>query len=206
MSDDKFYVKFKKARPIKKFVDEHNYAKTHTPLAIMMLNDTLPFLTIIAFLLLGFLGNWWHPGWLVFFAIPIYYMLRSAIVHKSAEMVPIVPIVTVVYLCLGCIWGMWHPYWAIFVAIPLYYMIIAAIKGANWSRIFDIIVPLVAVGIFLALGFTLNAWHPGWMVFFLIPLYYTLRSTVRRYQGIIDDKDDDDDTDDDDNGPEYIIK
>lgn len=32
-----------------------------------------PVLVTIVFLLLGFCGNWWHPGWLVFLTIPLYY-------------------------------------------------------------------------------------------------------------------------------------
>ena len=150
----------------------------------MMLNDALPLLVVVTYILLGCLGGWWHPGWLVFFLIPIYYMLAEAIVHKSLELVPIAPITVAVYLCLGCIGGMWHPYWAVFLAIPVYYMTVAAIKGANWSKVFDILVPILTVGVYLALGFVCKAWHPGWVVFFAIPLYFTWKGSVRKYQNI----------------------
>lgn len=30
--------------------------------------------------------------------------------------------------------------------------------------------PLICVIVYLALGFTLNIWHPTWVVFFLIPI------------------------------------
>ena len=32
-----------------------------------------PVLVTVIYLALGFLGNWWHPGWLVFLTIPLYY-------------------------------------------------------------------------------------------------------------------------------------
>ena len=169
MSD--FFEKLKKGKEkIEKFGDEQRKARQATPLPIIMLNDALPLLVVVTYILLGCLGGWWHPGWLVFFLIPIYYMLAEAIVHKSLELVPIAPITVAVYLCLGCIGGMWHPYWAVFLAIPVYYTTVAAIKGANWSKVFDILVPILTVGVYLVLGFVCKAWHPGWVVFFLIPI------------------------------------
>ena len=32
-----------------------------------------PVAATAVYLLLGFLGGWWHPGWLVFLTIPLYY-------------------------------------------------------------------------------------------------------------------------------------
>ena len=181
MSD--FFEKLKNGKEkIQKFGDEQKRARSQTPLPIMMLNDALPLLVVVTFILLGCLGDWWHPGRLVFLIIPIYYMTAEAIIHKSLALVPIAPITVAVYLSLGCIGGLWHPYWAIFVAIPVYYMLVAAIKGASWSKIFDIVVPILTVGIYLVLGFVLNAWHPGWVIFFAIPLYYTWKGTMHKYR------------------------
>jgi len=195
MSD--FYFKVKKGKDIiKKFNDEKTRAKQQTPLPIMMLNDALPLLVIVTFILLGTLGGWWHPGWLVFFILPIYYMTAQAVIHKSLSLVPIIPITVAVYLSLGFLGNLWHPYWAIFVAIPVYYMLVAAIKGASWSKLFDVLVPVITVAIYLVLGFVLNAWHPGWVIFFAIPLYFTWKSTMKKYRDIrkgyeIEDKDED---------------
>ena len=43
-------------------------------------------------------------------------------------------------------------------------------------------IPLVAVLLFLFLGFGLHLWHPGWLVFLLIPIYYHFAAalTVRK--------------------------
>ena len=74
-------------------------------------------------------------------------------------------------------------------------MTVAAIKGANWSKVFDVLVPILTVGVYLVLGFVLKAWHPGWVIFFAIPLYFTWKGSVRKYRNIRsgeeeDDKDD----------------
>ena len=183
MSD--FFDKLKKGKEkIEKFGDEQAKARKATPLPLMMLNDGLPLLVVVTYILLGCLGDWWHPGWLVFLILPIYYMTAEAIIHKSLELVPIAPIVVAVYLCLGCIGHMWHPYWAIFAAIPLYYMMVAVIKGASWTKVFDILIPILTVAVYLVIGFVLKAWHPGWVVFFAIPLYYTWRGTMMKYKHI----------------------
>lgn len=36
-----------------------------------------PLLVTAVYLALGFLGNWWHPGWLVFLTIPLYYCIAK---------------------------------------------------------------------------------------------------------------------------------
>ena len=38
-----------------------------------------PVLVTVLYLLLGFAGHWWHPGWLVFLTIPIYYEIVEAL-------------------------------------------------------------------------------------------------------------------------------
>jgi transcriptional regulator with XRE-family HTH domain len=36
-----------------------------------------PVAVTVFYLATGFLFNWWHPGWMLFFTIPIYYWLVS---------------------------------------------------------------------------------------------------------------------------------
>lgn len=36
-----------------------------------------PLLVTVIYLALGFLGSWWHPGWLVFLTIPLYYWIAK---------------------------------------------------------------------------------------------------------------------------------
>ena len=34
-----------------------------------------PILTAIIYFFLGYFGEWWHPGWLIFLTIPLYYCI-----------------------------------------------------------------------------------------------------------------------------------
>ncbi len=51
--------------------------------------------------------------------------------------------------------------------------------------------PIVATAAFMFIGFYWGAWHPGWVVFLTIPIYYALFPSRRRYRTDIDDDDDD---------------
>ena len=44
-----------------------------------------PILATIAYLLMGFIWNLWHPGWIVFLTIPVYYCVVEAIFGKSPD-------------------------------------------------------------------------------------------------------------------------
>ena len=43
-----------------------------------------PILCVVVFLLLGFFFGWWHPGWLVFLTIPLYYWIARIIEDDPA--------------------------------------------------------------------------------------------------------------------------
>ena len=81
------------------------------------------FLCLVAFLLLGFLGNFWHPAWLLFLLVPIVASLGEAVKKRNASAFAFPVLVTAVYLFLGCVWEFWHPAWIIFLSVPLYYTI-----------------------------------------------------------------------------------
>ncbi len=40
--------------------------------------------------------------------------------------------------------------------------------------------PVLAVLIYLILGFSYRWWHPGWLIFFTIPFYYWFAAAVDR--------------------------
>ena len=47
-----------------------------------------PMISLIAFLLLGFCADAWHPGWIVFFAIPVVQIfLPKKKKYKKIEIV-----------------------------------------------------------------------------------------------------------------------
>lgn len=84
------------------------------------------------------------------------------------------PVITVlVFLILGFGWGLWHPGWVVLLAIPAYY---AASSGyAERRRVSDALrnaYPILAALVFFILGVCFNLWHPGWLVFVTIPIFY----------------------------------
>ena len=48
------------------------------PLAchILHLGDVYAIIVVIVYLVLGFLIDYWHPGWLLFLSIPLYYYIQ----------------------------------------------------------------------------------------------------------------------------------
>jgi hypothetical protein len=63
---------------------------------------------------LGFVFNLWHPGWLLFITIPLYYMQPKNEAERWLNPV----MITLIYLILGFFFHLWHPGWLIFLAIP----------------------------------------------------------------------------------------
>lgn len=80
------------------------------------------------YILMGIFLHLWHPGWLIFFAIPLWHSAVEAIVMKSIEAFAYPVLVVLVFLCLGFFAGAWHPGWVLFLTIPFYYWGIHVIK------------------------------------------------------------------------------
>lgn len=76
---------------------------------------------VIAYLLMGFIGHWWHPGWLVFCSIPLYYAFIGGNGRDWEGAFPV--LIVLIYLLLGFFGHWWHPGWLIFLLIPLYYLL-----------------------------------------------------------------------------------
>ena len=70
----------------------------------------------------------WHPGWIVFFAIPVAPTLTEAIVKKDPNKFAYPVIVVAAYLLSGFLADLWHPMWALFLTIPVYYIVIDFFK------------------------------------------------------------------------------
>jgi transcriptional regulator with XRE-family HTH domain len=84
------------------------------------------FMSVIGYLLIGFITSDWGRGWVIFFALPIIPTFVEAIINRDANRFAFPVLVTAIYLTLGMYevpWG-WHPGWVIFFSIPLYYLII----------------------------------------------------------------------------------
>lgn len=66
------------------------------------------------YLVLGVFFHLWHPGWLLFLTIPLFYMHPKTTLQKLCNPV----MITLIYLVLGFFFNLWHPGWLIFLAIP----------------------------------------------------------------------------------------
>ncbi len=90
---NEMYVNEEKHRKRKKF-------REHFPFA--------PIITIL-YLLIGFLFHAWHPAWLLFLLIPLWYNFAYPV------------LVTLLFLCAGFFLDAWHPAWILYLTIPVYY-------------------------------------------------------------------------------------
>ncbi len=79
-----------------------------------------PLLSVLAFLILGFCFQLWHPGWVVFLLIPLVEIVMSIPEKGKGKWTSIAFIVSLVgYLLIGFLAKIWHPSWLIFFLIPI---------------------------------------------------------------------------------------
>lgn len=89
-------------------------------------------------------------------------------------------VIVITYIFIGVLSHVWHPTWLIFLLIPAYYEIVAKLddKKKDESSAYEILkaIPITSIVIivYLAIGFILRLWHPTWLLFLLIPLYYSI--------------------------------
>lgn len=80
-----------------------------------------PLLVTAVYLIIGAFFDLWHPGWLLFLTIPMYYTAAYGDGFDLNRIPFPLPVATI-YLSLGFLFDAWHPGWIIFFAIPLYYV------------------------------------------------------------------------------------
>jgi transcriptional regulator with XRE-family HTH domain len=80
------------------------------------------------------------------------------------------------YFIASVLTALYHPLWIIFLA-PI--VISASIDAIIEKKISDFACfPVLVTAVYLALGFTLNLWHPYWFLFILIPVWYVLTGYI----------------------------
>lgn len=85
------------------------------------IQGVMPILCLVIFLALGFYKSMWHPGWVVFLAIP-FTSIIIGIFKKTGKAFWTsftIIVVTIVYVTLGFLIDFWHPGWLIFFLIPI---------------------------------------------------------------------------------------
>ena len=95
-------------------------------------------------------------------------------------MFPYPVIVVAVYLFIGFVFNMWHPTWLLFLTIPIYYMLVTMYKSNGFKQKANVFpYPIICVLFYLTLGFDYNLWHPMWIIFLTIPIYYSIVNTIK---------------------------
>lgn len=91
----------------------------------------------------------------------------------------------VIYLIMGFCFSFWHSGWIIFMTIPIYYDIVNALSKKPYKSIALTVLsalpyPLIAAIIYILLGFEGGFWHPGWLIFITIPIYYFIVNQITK--------------------------
>ena len=97
--------------------------------------DMLYPLATVVYLIMGFVWDLWHPGWLIFVVAALISLLLSAINRPKMR-----PVKTRTHIGPIMDWD--------------------RINAAFCSIVF-----LVAIPAYLVMGFMWNLWHPGWLIF-----------------------------------------
>lgn len=117
-----------------------------------------PVVVTIAYLVIGFMFHMWHPGWMLFLTVPIYY---TAIEGDGFNLnrVPYALMVTIVYLIIGFAWNLWHPGWMLFLTIPLYYTLGNRFMSGTMNMV---LIGIGVVAVFWLLGLSFGRWNTLW--------------------------------------------
>mgnify|MGYP003293651711 CR=1 FL=1 len=93
-----------------------------------VLNGFLNLSALVAFLLLGIIGNFWYCAWIVFFVPDIICSIVRAIKKRRFCMVNVLFISCAVFffVCMavpGMSANLWHPMWVVFLLVPVWYIV-----------------------------------------------------------------------------------
>jgi hypothetical protein len=81
----------------------------------------------------------------------------------------------VAYVLLGCLYPDpyigWGVCWLVFLAIPLATSFVEALAKRRFS-VFAF--PVLVAGLYAMVGMVFHLWHPTWVMFLAIPLYYAI--------------------------------
>lgn len=91
----------------------------------------------------------------------------------------VLPLVCVVlYLILGFTTSMgWAYGWLLFLLIPIAESLYSAIQTKNPSAF---CYPVLVVFLYLAIGFMFHVWHPTWILFITIPVFYVMCDSIKK--------------------------
>lgn len=137
-----------------------------------------PFISAGIFLTVGFTYDVYHPTWLVFFLIPLFGVLNSDGKDRLIGIV-IFGIVPLLYLYLESInYSKYN--WVLFFVVIVYGILTGhndimkmdfgdSEEAKRNERLVKVVITLISI-VYIILGVSFNLWHPGWLIFLVIPV------------------------------------
>lgn len=100
--------------------------------------------------------------------------ITNKTIGRLWEKLPYPIVITIIYL----IWGFltkngFAVGWTLYITIPCYYSLVSAIRRKRMS---EFAYPVFCTFLFLLFGMLFGIWHPLWIIFLTIPVYYCIIS------------------------------
>lgn len=99
--------------------------------------------------------------------------VKNPILHAALPLVCVI-----LYLILGFTTSMgWAAGWLLFLLIPIAESLYSAIVTKNPT---SFCYPVLMVFLYLGIGFAFGIWHPTWILFVTIPLFYVICDSIKK--------------------------
>lgn len=92
-------------------------------------------------------------------------------------------VAVITYLILGfCLKGGrgWSGFWVLFILIPV---VSSFVEFAFYKRVAAINFPCIIVVVYASIGMFFSVWHPTWVMFVSIPIFYIVAGAIDRATG-----------------------
>ncbi len=120
---------------LKSLISKANDFGIYPKTAKNMIKFPFPIIIALIYVAGSFMFDIWHPLWIIFLTIPIYYRFALACKANNKKvfnlLIPVPEIITTVFLMLGFTVGQWKYIWILFLLIPIYYWMIIAFTKAE---------------------------------------------------------------------------
>lgn len=103
--------------------------------ALSMLKFPFAVVLPLVYVVLSLATKLWHPLWIMFLLIPIYYRTAIALKANSKKilllLLPVPEAVATLFLICGTVFSAWSYAWLLFLIIPVYYWIVLMMKNKS---------------------------------------------------------------------------
>ncbi|MCF7923661.1 MAG: hypothetical protein K9L64_00990 [Candidatus Izimaplasma sp.] len=142
---------------------------------------TMPMISVFLLLVSGFIFDNWKLGISFLLLIPLSLILLSDNIPKRIHQnMPMITIIIFLWLAFG--FDLAHPGWVVFFLIPLSDMIYRG--RINARKLVSVVITFIyiLIGVLYPRSFFPEVlrifgdsfWHPGWLIFLLIPIINSL--------------------------------